>query len=333
MDSYSSDLIHGVTKGKVITAKHFLLGLGLHNITGQKKPVQIINRLGHCIEYNVACEIETAHAEASQQQYTDSDILPVKPISANYTVNTFFWADNFDVNLDTQPGHGALNSTHMIAFQEESQVSLLESQRTQLIRTGSRSLTRNDPENFSINVDPKKEPSTLSSFSTDDDCTTLNTSPRSMAYFLWLLLRVLNSGDQIVPSFFAWRTKIRNIGVSYGTIKKTVVTYLPPIDTKVTEFSTINQYLSCMQKLAEKANMPFVNVSLDVGAAMNAYKLIWNHPKKFGNVIIHLGDFHFIKENFGIIGQLVAGSGFEDIVFQAGMCSTGSLRGGLAAQH
>ena len=36
IQSYSSDLIHGVTCGKTITAKHFLLGLGLHNLTGQK---------------------------------------------------------------------------------------------------------------------------------------------------------------------------------------------------------------------------------------------------------------------------------------------------------
>ena len=111
------------------------------------------------------------------------------------------------------------------------------------------------------------------------------------------------------------------------------MTYLPPIDAKVTEFSTINQYLSYMQKLAEEANMPYVNASLDVGAAMNAYKLISNHPKKFGNVIIHLGDFHFIKENFGVIGKLVAGSGFEGVTFQAGLCSTGSFKGVLAGTH
>ena len=156
VESYSSDLIHGVTRGKVITAKHFLLGLGLHNITGQKKPVQIINRLGHCIEYNVACEIETAHAEASQQQYADSGVLPVRPISANHIVNTFFWADNFDINLETKTGRGALNSTHMIAFQEESKVSTLENRRTRFARTGRRSLTQNDLENYSTIADPKK---------------------------------------------------------------------------------------------------------------------------------------------------------------------------------
>ena len=94
--------------------------MGLHDLIGQKKPDQIVNRLGHCIEYSIACEIETSHAEACQKQYAESGVLPVKPIDANHTVNTFLWVDNFDVNLETQTGHGSLHSTHMIAFQEES---------------------------------------------------------------------------------------------------------------------------------------------------------------------------------------------------------------------
>ena len=36
-----------------------------------------------------------------------------------------------------------------------------------------------------------------------------------------------------------------------------------------------------MQKLAEEVNVPYVNVTLDVGAAMNAYKLCCNYPERF----------------------------------------------------
>ena len=38
--------------------------------------------------------------------------------------------------------------------------------------------------------------------------------------------------------------------------------------------------------------MHYVNVTVDLGAAMNAYKLILNYSEKFANVVIHLGDFH-----------------------------------------
>ena len=37
--------------------------MGLHSITGQKLPIQMLSRLGHSVDYNTVCEIETAQAE------------------------------------------------------------------------------------------------------------------------------------------------------------------------------------------------------------------------------------------------------------------------------
>ena len=34
MESFEADLVHGVRRGEIMTLKHFLLGLGIHNITG-----------------------------------------------------------------------------------------------------------------------------------------------------------------------------------------------------------------------------------------------------------------------------------------------------------
>ena len=77
---------------------------------------------------------------------------------------------------------------------------------------------------------------------------------------------------------------------------KTVETYLPPINAEVTDFQTIYTYLRYLQNLASVANMPYVNVTLDVGA----FKLVWNYSEDFQNVIIHFGDFHFMKENLKV---------------------------------
>ena len=64
---------------------------------------------------------------------------------------------------------------------------------------------------------------------------------------------------------------------------------------------------------------------LDEGAAINAFKLMWNCPDKFSSVFTHLGDFHFIKEIFNVLGTLIYGSGFSDILFQANLCTSESL--------
>ena len=126
IQSYCSDLIHGVTRGEAITAKYFLLGLGLHNMTGQKVPVQVMDHLGHCMDYNLVCEIETAQAEAAECIAKSSGALPIKPISPSDCVLTYVWVDNFHMNLETQTGHGALNSTHMVAFQKETPLTMME---------------------------------------------------------------------------------------------------------------------------------------------------------------------------------------------------------------
>ena len=149
---------------------------------------------------------------------------------------------------------------------------------------------------------------------------------------MWIIFRKLNGADQIVLSFAAWKTQVRTPN-SLDPVQKTIVTYLPPIPSKVTDFNTIKEYLMYMQKLAEEVNMPDVNVTLDVGAAMNAYKLCWNYPERFKNVFIHSGDFHFLKENFNLIGRIIEGSGFDGTVFQAEVCSSGSLNAILSGSH
>ena len=113
-------------------------------------------------------------------------------------------------------------------------------------------------------------------------------------YFVWCWLRWLNSLDQVVSSYSGWLLEERNA----KNLVKTELTHLPPIHSKVTEFKTILNYMLYLQKLAEKVNMPYVNVTLDMGATVYAFKVSWNRKEEFKNVVIHLGDFHFMKENF-----------------------------------
>ena len=83
-------------------------------------------------------------------------------------------------------------------------------------------------------------------------------------------------------------------------------TYLPSIPSKVVEFTTIETYLEYLEKISMSCYMPFVNITLDVGAAMNTYKLVWRNTERFKNVVIHLGDFHFIKEKLQVSSHLVS---------------------------
>ena len=88
--------------------------LGLHNLT-------VNSKLGHCIDYNLLCDIETAQANKAQVMASRSSILPLKPRSEKYLVDTWFWVDNFNENVETVNGGGAVNITTLMAFQEPSE--------------------------------------------------------------------------------------------------------------------------------------------------------------------------------------------------------------------
>ena len=103
--------------------------------------------------------------------------------------------------------------------------------------------------------------------------------------------------DMCVLIFLGWLIHHRD----KQNLCETVVTYLPPINAKVTEFSTIFTYLEYIHNLARQANMKYVDESLDCGVTIIAYKTRWQYQRKFENVIIYFGDFHFMKENFQVL--------------------------------
>ena len=61
----TSDFVHSMSHGKVITPKHYLFALGHHNLTGQKQANVIANEFEHCMLYDLCCEAETLLSETS----------------------------------------------------------------------------------------------------------------------------------------------------------------------------------------------------------------------------------------------------------------------------
>ena len=74
--------------------------------------------------------------------------------------------------------------------------------------------------------------------------------------------------------------------------------------------------------------MKYAHFTLDVGAAIKEYHVIWNYQEKWKNVIIHLGDFPGFLTFSGIIVKHIKSSGFEEVVYQINLCSPASLKKG-----
>ena len=123
--SFSGDIIYGITQGKVLTLKHFLLGLGLHDLIDQKLAIRILSRLGHSVSYDTVTSIETAQAEVSQFMYEQGTSEGLKPIAENGMVFTYFWADNFNKEIENE-NIAMIDSTHMVKFQEKTDSTTMQ---------------------------------------------------------------------------------------------------------------------------------------------------------------------------------------------------------------
>ena len=148
-DSVTSNFIHNISNGKIITTKHYSSALGLHNLTGQKQPVVIANKLGHCMSYDPCCEAETSLSEAAFLKSKETSILPIRPEDSQIVI-TVFWVDNFDVTVE--------NTIHLMAFQEQAHHDK-HSLHVPVERTRKRKFSAlEDNEHIAFTIDTVAEP-------------------------------------------------------------------------------------------------------------------------------------------------------------------------------
>ena len=120
IESSAQNIAFAVMKGKVLQRKQLLLALGLHSLTGGRKVIDIIHKLCHCMSYNLTSKTETAQAKFFLLAATQTTLLPLIPATPSNTVFTYFWANNFDMNIERMVGRGSVNTTHLVAFQKWS---------------------------------------------------------------------------------------------------------------------------------------------------------------------------------------------------------------------
>ena len=66
---------------------------------------------------------------------------------------------------------------------------------------------------------------------------------------------------------------------------------------------------------------------------MKAYPVVWNNPVKYKNHIIFIGTFHLICAYLKAIGKKMEGTGFADILIEAGLIGNFSLKGVISGKQ
>ncbi|GFW88135.1 hypothetical protein TNCV_218071 [Trichonephila clavipes] len=115
-NSLASDAIYCVSNGTVKPSKHITLGMAMKSLTSSRKMINILNRLGHCCNYNALEELET---EATISSVNRSQICPPDIIQSP-SLSTGVAFDNFDRYVDTLTGKDTLHDTVGIIYQNVS---------------------------------------------------------------------------------------------------------------------------------------------------------------------------------------------------------------------
>ena len=173
--------------------------MGLHNITGQKLPVQMLSKSGRSVDYNTVCEIETAQAEIALQS-AEKNPLKLKPTNDNATVRTVLWADNFNAKIDSD--NKMINSTHMVAFQDRPLQQYNGNMMQRSKKSRKRSVEPIFQEEKGIVVNLKKEPPKTEVVVAIEEEEV--TKIFNIRLCVWRLVRHLCENDQKYPKFSGW---------------------------------------------------------------------------------------------------------------------------------
>lgn len=331
IQSYAQDICYAISQGEWKMAKHVLLGMTLRHMTGSAQLITLLNRLGHCQSYSQVMELETA---VCNQIISTESLLPMTISSSLNNVLHFSW-DNFDMSEETPSGAGTTHVAHGIVLQEVTDSNACEPDIQQLPpqnlqKTKSRSIHLEEKELPPCFVKGKKEPNlTVECVSVKVPHSLENSKKSDLA---WVAARLSRSDNQSVPGWAGWVSLTGK--PEYETASaKTTVDYMVPIHKPITENITVQQILRICQKASQDVNQEVTIITFDLAVVMKAYSIMWQNPEEFGDVLVRIGVFHTICSYLGVLGKMMTGTGFEDIVIEAGICASGSLDQVMRGKH
>lgn len=126
---------------------------------------------------------------------------------------------------------------------------------------------------------------------------------------------------QIVPAFGGF---ISATGVKPA--KTSTIEYLTPIHQPFPNYSVIKELLKRSEEANSAVGQEYVINTFDLGGCMKALPLIRNIPQQYTKHVVIPGPFHTGMNYIGMVnGNKCRGSGYSDILIEAGLVTSGCL--------
>ena len=294
-ESASQDALFIVQRGKANPAKHVALGMSVKSVTGSKKMVEVLNRFGHCLNYNKLEELETATTEKIQ----DRQLTCPEGTVVGSPMGLAF--DNFDELTQTLSGTDSLHDTMGILYQNipdaESSHPDVGSAMTDRGKASTSeapapkksSRKRTLDTSNEMPLAPYRKVPKMTSFTYRN--TAIYSLPDVSARarhldLIWMISHAI--GDDMLPMWVGFNASLS----SSDALPKQEVRYMPNLKQPITSLDVIQETLVTTQKCAEECHQLYGVVTYDLNAAKPAWQMQITEAPRFDNLFIMPGTFH-----------------------------------------
>ena len=318
--SVADDVVYITTRGRTKPPKHICLGLSIKSLTGSRRIIEILNRLGHSINYHL---VESYETELATIVSSKEKLLP-DGLFQESGLCTAVAFDNYVENCETLSGGGTLRDTVGICYQNLPLVITGGSEAPNLLaETHKRSRSFQYQER---SLEPYRKKPKMSTFSYE---VTEVPTPRDLAQLehrdiLWMMSMALMK----TPMWSGWNSLVTE---DYSPQQK--VLYLENITLPPTRNDVVLETMKMSQQIARECGEEFMIVHYDLAIAKPALQIQSAEAPRFDNLFIAFGPFHITLAYFGALGYLIDGSGGPEILVESGVLASGSLNGFLSGKH
>lgn len=288
--SICSSIIFSSTNGTLRPKSCLSLGLVAKSLTGSRRVVEILNRLGHSVSYTVVEQLETelAYGNAAAKR-----ILPNGLIANIPNLRTHVAFDNYDRYVETINGKDTLHDTVGIVYQNKTDSADLEILSiSQHDRVGDGIAHDNGPSRrkYCSTFDSTIETYVKIAQAWPPLIGSRDDIPESLGLsvdfnHLWMFTHALNVG-----SLFRWSAW--NSQRIVDSNPQQAIGYLPTINHSPTSDAVVCKTLKTALSIAEECGQKYIIVTYDLAIACKAYRIQVEMAPVFDRVFITLGAFH-----------------------------------------
>ena len=286
--SIAQDIIYVSSNGRKHTPKSLSLGMAVRQITGSYQLTRILNGFGNSVSHPTIRSFDTALASQAQ---SSTVVIPEGIIPRKFTM--MVW-DNIDFLEETPTGAGTTHMANGIIIQQtrDDEEQFTHERRSSSIPKSVRSLKalEQPTETFILG---KRESLRLLRFLSGEVETSLVAhkpllNPIMMLDFIYIICKYFcDELSVLLPSWTRFNTQTTGKPASLSNIG-----YLPVVDARVTEFSTIFTILRRRVDIANQLELQYAVLIFDEAVYAKVQQIRWKYEEFMSKFIVRMGEFH-----------------------------------------